>query len=155
MMEEAQRDAALAVVRVLSGMNVSAAIGALDSPARAPNDRRRALVQELVYGTLRYWGTLDALVRLLARKRLPDASLHALVAVALYQLEHTRAPAFAVVDHAVNVAGTLARPAAKSLVNALLRRFLREQTALLARVRSDPVARWSYQAWWIERVQRQ
>ena len=54
-------------------------------------------------------------------------------AVALYQLEHTRAPPFAVVDHAVNAAAALARPAAKALVNALLRRYLREREALDAR----------------------
>jgi 16S rRNA (cytosine967-C5)-methyltransferase len=74
------------------------------------------------------------------------------VAVALYQLEHTRAPPFAVVDQAVAAAAELARPEAKALVNALLRRFLRERDALLARVRSEPVARWSHPRWWIARV---
>src|SRR5205085_4599520 len=121
----------------------------------ASQGRRRALVQELTYGTLRHWGTLHALVKALASKPFSDASLAALVAVALYQLEHTRAPAFAVVNHAVAAAVTLGRPAAKGLVNALLRRFLRERQALLARVRNDPVARWSYPAWWIARIERE
>ncbi len=46
-------------------------------------------------------------------------------------------------------------PAAKSLVNALLRRYLRDRDAILAAVRADPVARWSYPQWWIDRVLRE
>ena len=90
--------------------------------------------------------------RKLAAKPFSDPALSTLVAIALYQLDHTRAPPFAVVDHAVNAAAKVARPAAKSLVNALLRRYLREREALLAAVRSDPVARWSHPQWWIDRV---
>ena len=82
--------------------------------------RGRALVQELAYGTLRHWGTLDAIAGALVRKPIADPLLRSLVAVALYQLDHTRAPAFAVVDRAVYAAGALVRPGAKALVNALL-----------------------------------
>ena len=49
----------------------------------------------------------------------------------------------------------LARPAAKSLVNALLRRFLRERDSLLRAVSADPVAQWSHPQWWIDRVARE
>jgi 16S rRNA (cytosine967-C5)-methyltransferase len=108
-------------------------------------------VFELAYGTLRHWGRLDALVRALATKPMADASLRCLVAVALYQLDHMRAPPFAVVDHAVNAAAALTRPAAKALVNALLRRFLREREGLTVAVVADPVACWSHPRWWIDR----
>ena len=94
-------------------------------------------------------------MRALATKPIADPPLRCLVAVALYQLVHTRAPSFAVVDHAVNAAATLARPAAKALVNALLRRFLRERDALELAADADPVARWSHPRWWIDRVQRE
>ncbi len=153
-MEEAQRQATLVVHRVLTGTSLPAALAQLapvDTAGASPG-RRRSLVQELAYGTLRHWGTLDALVRRLAAKPLTDPALGVLVAVALYQIDHTRAPPFAVVDHAVNTAAKIARPAAKALVNALLRRYLREREALNAAVRDDPVARWSYPLWWIERV---
>jgi 16S rRNA (cytosine967-C5)-methyltransferase len=155
-MEEAQRQAALAVDRVLRGAALPAALAAIapseDARERAEPGRRRALVQELAYGTLRHWGRLAALTRALANKPFADPALVALVAVALYQIEHTRAPAFAVVDHAVNAAARIARPAAKALVNALLRRYLRERESLDALVRNDPEARWSHPAWWIRRV---
>jgi 16S rRNA (cytosine967-C5)-methyltransferase len=150
---EAQRLATIVVERVLSGETLPSALDSV-APAQATG-RRRALVQELCFGTVRHWGLLDALVRRLAAKPFADPVLGCLVAVAIYQLLHTRAPPFAVVDHAVNAAAMLTRPAAKGLVNALLRRFLRERDALLLAVQSDPVARWSHPRWWVERVERE
>ena len=152
-MQEAQKQAALAVRRVLDGATLPVALAAVTAGGDDAG-RRRSLVQELAYGTLRHWGTLEALTRRLATKPFTDPPLAALTAVALYQLGHTRAPPFAVVDRAVAAAGEIARPAAKALVNALLRRYLREREALDADVRADPVARFSYPLWWIERVRR-
>jgi 16S rRNA (cytosine967-C5)-methyltransferase len=151
-MEGAQRQAALAVRRVLEGDTLGTALATAASGEDTTAGRRRALVQELAYGTLRHWGTLDAITRRVATKPLTDPLLVCLVAVALYQLDHTRAPPFAIVNHAVDNAATMARPAAKALVNALLRRYLRERDTLLEAVRADPVARWSYPRWWIDRV---
>ena len=151
-MEGAQRQAALAIRRVHEGATLGSALAAASAGEDAAGGRRHALVQELAYGTLRHWGTLDALTRRVATKPLTDPLLACLVAVALYQLDHTRAPPFAIVNHAVDNAASMVRPAAKALVNALLRRYLRERDALQAAVRADPVARWSYPKWWIDRV---
>src|SRR5437868_409309 len=148
-MQVEQQQAARVVDSVHRGVALDAALAGVDdgSPLRG-----RALVQELAYGTLRHWGTLDALTRHLAVWPVSEPLLHALVSVALYQLDHTRAPAFAVVGRAVEAAAGLSRPGAKRWVNALLRRYLREKDALGATVRRDPVARWSYPRWWIARV---
>lgn len=154
-MQEAQRLAAISVMRVLDGAPLPATLALVAPEERDAPGRRRALVQELAYGTLRHWGTLAALVRKLAAKPFSDRALECLVAVAIYQLDHMRAPPFAVVDHAVNAAAAIARPAAKSVVNAILRRYLRERDALNEAVQADPVARWSYPAWWIERIRRE
>ena len=154
-MQQAQRQAALAIQRVLAGETLPAALAAVTGTDDPAGGRRRALVQELSYGTLRHWGMLDAIVRRLAAKPLSDPALACLAAVALYQLDHTRAPPFAVVDHAVNAAAATVRPAAKPLVNAILRRYLRERDALRAAVSDDPVARWSHPRWWVERLRRE
>lgn len=154
-MQEAQRQAALVIARVMEGSTLPVALAAVAPAGGDAGGRRRALVQELAYGTLRHWGELAALVRCLASKPFSDALLGPLTAVALYQLDHTRAPAFAIVDRAVAAAAELARPAAKGVVNAMLRRYLREGEALRAAVRGDPVARFSYPAWWIARVEAQ
>jgi 16S rRNA (cytosine967-C5)-methyltransferase len=148
-LQQSQQQAALAVRRVLDGAPLSAALQSVGADDAGP---ARALVHELAYGTLRYWGALEFLTRALADKPIPDPQLAALVAVALYQIQHTKAPPFAIVDQAVSAAGSIARPAARGLVNAMLRRFLRERDALLERARRDPVARWSHPRWWITRV---
>ncbi len=150
-MQIEQQQAALAVRHVLAGMALPAALAAVDDGSAL---RGRTLVQELAFGTLRHWGRYDALTRELAAKPIADATLAALVAVALYQLDHTSAPPFAVVDRAVEAATAVARPQAKALVNAMLRRYLREREALNALViAASPVARWSYPRWWIGRVE--
>ena len=143
--------AARAVTRVFEGVRLRDALAEVDDGTAL---RGRTLVAELAYGTLRHWGTLDAIAGKLVRKPIVDPLLRALVAVALYQLDHTRAPAFAVVDRAVFAAGELVRPGAKALVNALLRRYLRERATLRDKVFDNEVARWSYPQWWIDRVRR-
>ncbi len=57
-MQEAQRQAALVVRRVLDGTALPMALAAVSAGAGGDPGRRRALVQELAYGTLRHWGTL-------------------------------------------------------------------------------------------------
>lgn len=148
-MQREQTQAALAVMRVFDGAQLRDALTLVDdsSPLRG-----RTLVQEIAYGTLRHWGALDAIAGCLARKPIADPLLRTLVAVALYQLDHTRAPPFAVVDRAVAAAGEAVRPAAKSLVNALLRRYLRERDDVRRAALRDDVARYSYPQWWIDRV---
>jgi 16S rRNA (cytosine967-C5)-methyltransferase len=140
--------AALAVMRVFDGEQLRDALAAVADR----HGRGQSFVQELAYGTLRHFGTLDAVVDALARKPIGDPLLRALLAVALYQLDHTRAPPFAVVDRAVAAAGEAVRPAAKALVNAMLRRYLRERDAILTTVSTSDVARFSYPQWWIDRV---
>ena len=74
-MREAQRLAALPSARVLDGATLPAALATFAPAERDAQGRRRALVQELAYGTLRHWGTLDALVRALATKPIADPAL--------------------------------------------------------------------------------
>ena len=81
-MQEAQKLAALAVRRVLDGTTLPVALAAVTAGA-SDAGRRRSLVQELAYGTLRHWGTLEALTRRLAAKPFTDPPLAALTAVAL------------------------------------------------------------------------
>lgn len=112
----------------------------------------RGFVQELAYGTLRYWGTLSALVdRLVSRP--PAPPIRYLLAVALYQLQHMHQPPFAVVNHAVNAAKKI-QPKSGAFVNALLRRFLREKETLLISLENDPSAHYAYPHWWVARLQK-
>ncbi len=115
----------------------------------------RGFVQELAYGTLRHWGLLSAQIDLLSNKPVSPPLLRYLLAIALYQLQHTRQPSFAVVNQAVDATKKIA-PKSASFSNAVLRRFLREQETLTAQAQASSfAARFSYRPWWIRRLQHE
>ena len=119
------------------------------------NERDRALVQELSYGTLRMLPRLEALAGMLLHKPLKrdDADLEALLLISLYQLTAMRVPAHAAVAAGVDATRLLGKGWAASLVNALLRRYLREHQQLLARANQFPAAKWLFPPWLLRRLQ--
>ncbi len=133
-----------AVAQVRAGRSLTDALAGLEPAAGL-----RAAVQDLAYGTLRNLGLLDALLAELLRKPVKPA-LHALLVCALYQLRARPRTAHTTVDQTVRAVSRL-EPAAKGLANAVLRNYLREADALLARCNSD-AAHYSYQQWWIDRL---
>ncbi|MGH8744608.1 MAG: transcription antitermination factor NusB, partial [Burkholderiales bacterium] len=151
-MIEAQRLASLAVRQVLEGRSLTSALSALWRRQPFLGAQQRAQTQELAYGTLRYCGEVQALLGLLLKKNLLDEKLQALLLVALYQLQYGKAAPYAVVDHAVNAVAMLNRRAAKGLVNAVLRNFLRHRESLTKLVRNDEVGLYSHPRWWIDKL---
>jgi 16S rRNA (cytosine967-C5)-methyltransferase len=154
-MLELQRSAATVVGRVLSGRSLDAELRAAGAHAARFTNQERAAVQDLCYGTLRFLGELDEVLERLLEKPLKDESLRHLLRVAIYQLAHTRAAPHAVVDHAVQASVASGRGAAKGLVNAVLRNFLRRQDAILADAHSTDRGRYSYPPWWIAKLREQ
>jgi 16S rRNA (cytosine967-C5)-methyltransferase len=154
-MVEAQRLAASVVGGVLAGRSLDARLAAAWQRHPQIDARNRAAAQDLAYGTLRFLGRLDALLDALLEKPLKDARLRPLLLVALYQLERTRAAPHAVVDHAVRACHALGLTSAKGLANAVLRNFLRQRSALDARVQRNEVARYSHPQWWIDKLRAQ
>lgn len=115
---------------------------------------QRAALQDLSYGTLRFYGQLDALLDALLHKPLSDRRIYYVLLVALYQLQYSKAAQHAVVDHAVRSAQML-NAKVSGLVNAILRNFLRSQDALLERAAQHATGRYSYPQWWIDELQAQ
>jgi 16S rRNA (cytosine967-C5)-methyltransferase len=115
-------------------------------------DVDRGLVAQLAYGTLRAYPRLDRWVDLLLARPLParDAEVHDLLAVGLYQLEDTRVPDHAAVAATVEAVRRLGRAQYAGLVNACLRRWLRERDALKARVARVPEVVHAHPRWWLE-----
>jgi len=134
-----------AVAQVRAGRSLSDALSGLVEAEPSLS----AAVQDLAYGTLRNLGLLDALLAELLHKPAKPA-LHALLLAALYQLRARPRASHTTVDQAVRAVSRL-EPAAKGLANAVLRNYLREADALLARCNSD-TAHYSYPQWWIDRV---
>ena len=154
-MLEVQRLASTVVDRVSGGRSLDAALAAVKQRYPQLTDAERAAVQDLAYGSLRFRGRLDALIDVLVDRPLRDSRLRALLQVALYQLDHTRAAPHAIVDHAVRCAGRLGLTSARGLVNAVLRRFLRQRADLETRTQHAESARYSHPQWWVDRLRVQ
>jgi 16S rRNA (cytosine967-C5)-methyltransferase len=93
-------------------------------------ERDRGLFNELVMGTLRHWFALDAVLQPMLARPLTDSSVQAALHLGLYQIFQTRIPPHAAISETVDAAKQLGQEKASGLVNALLRRTLREQTEL-------------------------
>ena len=125
---------------------------ATDWMARCPADAR-AGVQALGFDALRRLGAATEARALMAPKPPPPA-VDALLCTALALLWPVPSPPYpdhTLVDQAVHAARERT-PAAVAFVNAVLRRFVRERTALVAAVEHTPVGAWNHPAWWIERL---
>lgn len=116
--------------------------------------QQRAALQDLSYGTLRFYGQLRAILALLLHKPLSDQRIYYVLLVALYQLNYSKAAQHAVVDHAVRSAQML-HPKISGLVNAILRNFLRKSSKLLEQATHRAEGKYSYPQWWIDEMNAQ
>jgi 16S rRNA (cytosine967-C5)-methyltransferase len=117
---------------------------------------QRAAVQSLAYGAIRWQPELDALLSLMLSrpKGELDPAVHALLLVGLHQLMHGETPEHAAVAETVEAARELGQARAAGLVNALLRRLLRERAALVEQAHRNEAARWAHPQWFIDAVRR-
>jgi 16S rRNA (cytosine967-C5)-methyltransferase len=146
----ALRDAARMVSRVAAGRSLAEE---LERAAEDGTQSRAALI-DLTHGTLRRYGRVQAIVAALSRHGAPDALVQGLLWCSLYALESGRYAEYTVVDQAVRACTLLERWTAKGYVNGVLRNFLRERTALEARIHSDEEARHQHPRWWIDNLRR-
>lgn len=127
--------------------------GLLEAAAPAED---RALLQELCYGVIRHWYRLEAIAARLLDKPLKrkDGDVHALLLAGLYQLLEMRVPAHAAVSETVAATRDLRKAWSKNLINALLRRHLRESEQLLTLVDADPEAATLMPGWLLDLLQQ-
>jgi 16S rRNA (cytosine967-C5)-methyltransferase len=96
------------------------------------NEAERALAQQLFYGVIRQLALLDFLIDSMIARTLDPPARNAL-RLGLFQLLFTRIPSHAAVHETVSRSGR-----AKPIVNAVLRRALREQETLSASLEQAP-----------------
>jgi len=94
------------------------------------SERDRGLVNELVMGTLRHWFALEAVLTPRLARPLTDPLVEAVLHLGLYQILQTRIPPHAAISETVDAIKQLGLDKASGLVNALLRRALREQAEI-------------------------
>jgi 16S rRNA (cytosine967-C5)-methyltransferase len=140
--------AARAVEAVVSrGQSADAALAVSDA---APD---RPAVRAIALGTVRWYLRLKPAVEaLLARPSGTEAGVHALLVTAAHQIEYSRNAPELTVDAAVDAARVLGMTGAAGLVNAVLRRFVRERQGLLQAVDTTLSGRTAHPPWLAERI---
>jgi 16S rRNA (cytosine967-C5)-methyltransferase len=140
-----------AVARVLrEGVTLDAA---LKDALAAADPKLFSAVRSLSYGAVRgYFRHEAVLAKLLSQPvRSLDFLVRALLSVALYELEDERTPQYAIVDAAVQTAKATDAARASGLINAVLRRYLRERKALDLEISRRPNTRHSAPIWLADR----
>ena len=136
---------------VTKGRSLTAALADAEQSIK-PSEH--GLLRVLCYGTLRFhWRIRSQLGTLLDRPlKAQDSVIESLIAVGIYQLTDTRVPDHAAVSTTVDASRVLRRPKFASLINAVLRNFLRKNVKDEAPDNDE--ARYSHPAWLLERLQR-
>jgi len=118
----------------------------LDKLVATLDARERALTQELVYGVLRRYFSLEVDVSRFLRRK-PDDVVRAILLLGAYQLRHMRTPVHAVVNEMVDVCKYFA-PAAAGMVNAVLRKVAAtEAPHRLKPYQRVELPQWMFAAW--------
>lgn len=116
------------------------------------DDRDTAFVKEIVFGTLRQRRLLMNTMLPLVEHKLNEKHriVHFLIISAMYQLVFLQSPPHAVVSATVSACGECGQKSYASMVNAVLRRFLRENMQL---AHSDTLAvEYSFPDWLCYRI---
>lgn len=131
--------------RSLAGLNID---------GDEQDERDRSLLRAMLAESLRWhhrfeWQLSKLLDRPLKRK---DSELAALLRIGLTQLSALRIPDHAAVSATVDATSMLGLARARGLVNAVLRRYLRERDNLAEQAERVDVARFSHPAWLIAAI---
>ena len=151
----ARRGAPGTAATVLSGAAgvVAAVLGeganAEEALARELHEPQRAAIHAVALGTLRWYLRLaPAVLPMLARSEAQtNLRLRALLVSAVHQLEYSHHAPATTVAAAVDAARLLGLERAAGLINAVLRRYLRERGTRLAAVDRDLGARTAHPDW--------
>lgn len=119
-------------------------------PAAAP-----AAARALCYEVLRFGPRLEFFAASLLKSPLKpqDADVHALLLIGIYELEYSDTPDYAAVSGVVEATRGLHKGWAAKLVNAVLRRFLREREALRRAADKNAAARFAHPDWLLAQFQ--
>lgn len=119
--------------------------------------REKSLARELCYGIMRWHPRLSFITDMLLNKPLKakDAEILALIYSGLYQFMFLRIPDHAAISATVETARKFGKPWATELINAILRRYQREQTAIEKKIKESESALYSHPDWLISTIRHQ
>jgi 16S rRNA (cytosine967-C5)-methyltransferase len=154
-MQRIQLEAAKAVGKVVNnGRNLNQVLIETMRKQAGFTTQEQGALQDLCYGTLRYYLRLEFILGRLMERPMQSLALKNLLQVALYQLLYTKAGQHVIVDQAVSAAKRI-NSNGGGLVNAVLRNFLRKQPLMLEAADQKTESRYSYPQWWITALMTQ
>ena len=117
-------------------------------------EKDRGLLRELCYGTMRFHPQLNAILKLIQNRpfKFRDIDIKALALIGLYQLQHTRVPEHAAISETVDACKVIDKEWAGRVINALLRRFQREETELISHLDDDESYQLNHPQWMISKL---
>ncbi len=117
-------------------------------------ERDRALLQEICFGTARWYPRLELVLQHLLQKPLreKDFDIQALLACGLYQLDYLNTPSHAVLNESVAAATRLKKPWAKGLINAVLRNAERQRDAINAALAENTTYASAHPQWLLDEL---
>lgn len=104
------------------------------------NDKDKALVTEIVYGTLKYKYTIDKILSSFIKKGFEkvDSFVLNILRISIYQIRFLdKIPSFAVVNEAVKLTKKKSNVGAAQFVNGVLRNYLRGDTTVYYNEKND------------------
>jgi len=118
---------------------------------RGLSSQNRNLAWELAVGTIKKKGRLERFLPRLLEKPNPPQALKAILLLSLFQLEEKKWPEYAVVNEGVALAKAFRLGGLSGVVNACLRRFLRQTPVLkFANPVEELAGTYSYPEWMVE-----
>ncbi len=142
------------ITRILQGQG---SLSSLLAPAQAQvSEQDKSLLQELCFGSCRFYPQLNLILEQLLEKPLrnKDLDIKAIIIVGLYQLQHTRVADHAAISETVEVTRHLKKDWATKLVNGVLRRFQREQQVITSQLNSTANFQQNHPEWLVAMLKK-
>lgn len=116
----------------------------------------KPFIKQCCFGVCRFFWKLDFIAAELLSKPLKekDEDIQILLLVGIYQILFLNIADHAAVSETVNAAKKLKKPWATKLINACLRKFIREKETILASMEKDEEAKYSHPQWMIDKIKK-
>ncbi len=146
-----RKQANIALTKVIKdGQSLTASLDHVLESVSESKDK--AFVQAMCYGVMRQYHRLDFILQQLLSKPLrnKDTDITVLLLMGLYQLKYMRVKSHAAVSETVSIANK--KSWAKSLINGVLRQYIREQDVLEGKADQVSAALNSHPEWLINKI---
>lgn len=155
-MVRTQLIAAEIISNVLSGTNLTHLLQECWRKHPTLTPQQKGAIQDFSYGVLRHYGQLEEILANLLERPLKNNRIHYLLLIGLYQLLHSKTPAYTITNQTVHASSEISKNKKfQGLVNAVLRNFIRRKETLLATAAGKATSRYSHPQWWINKLRQQ